>query len=95
MIIFYNIRRLSIICRLSPFVTFEANLSENKKLTQSKYIAHNKLSGPETIIFSNEGKLYTGLANGQIVTVNVEDGSVFKIAQTGEESDESKCSLFH
>ena len=75
---------------MPKFVPYEGKLSPNDKLTQAKFIAQNKIPGPESIVFSKEGDLYTGLQNGYIVRVN-KDESITKIARMGDEKDDSKC----
>ena len=75
---------------MPPFVPYEGKLSPNEKLTQASYIAQKKIVGPETIVFTNEGDLYTGLMNGDIVRVN-KNQSITRIARMGNEKDDSKC----
>ena len=75
---------------MPPFVPYEGKLSPNDKLAHAKYIAHKKIIGPETLVFTKEGHLYTGLVNGYIVRVN-KDESISKIVRTGNEKDDSKC----
>ncbi len=70
-------------------------LAENYKLTNATYLALNKLIGPETVTFSSSGVLYAGLANGQIVTVKLDENSsqqVSKVVQIGDETNETICS---
>ena len=72
-------------------IPFEGALKPNNLLEKAKYIAHKKVTGPETIVFSNDGSMYTGLMNGQIVKVDVA-GDIHKIVQMGEQNDENICS---
>jgi hypothetical protein len=76
---------------MPKFVPYEGNLSPNDKLAQAKFIARNKLVGPETLVFTNEGDLYAGLQNGYVVRVNMTDESITKVVRTGNEIDDSKC----
>ena len=60
------------------------NLQINNLLTNAKYIGYKKLRGPETLVFSSNGSMYTGLLNGQIVRIDppfTEDSNkvVFKV----------------
>jgi hypothetical protein len=66
-------------------------LASNNLLEKAEYIAHNKIKGPEAIVFDSNGSMYTGLSNGQIVRID-KDSSVVKIAQIGQEMDERICS---
>lgn len=85
----------SILSRLPPTIEFEGNLKQNNLLQKSVYIGHNKAKGPETVVFTPDGSLYTGLLNGQIVRID-EENNVHKIVQIGEETDENICSnYFH
>ena len=72
---------------------FDGKLSPNLKLSNANYISHKKLIGPESIVFTKEGLMFTGLNNGYIVRIN-KDENVVKIVQMGEETDETKCGLF-
>ena len=76
---------------MQPVPPLEGNLKPNDKLTKASYIAHKKVFGPETIVFSSNGSMYTGLMNGQIVRVDGE-GNVHKVAQIGPQTDEKICS---
>ena len=69
-------------------------LMKNTLLAGAEYIARAKLIGPETLAFSptNASLLYTGLANGQIVCVNLNSGAVSRLAQIGDEVNEEVCS---
>lgn len=68
----------------------EGNLAPNTKLEAAKYLAHQKLRGPETIVIDKDGSILTGVMNGQIVRVK-SDGSIQKIAQIGDEKNETIC----
>jgi hypothetical protein len=59
--------------------------------TNVRRIGEKKLHGPETIVFTPEGVMYTGLLNGQIARIGL-DGSIEKIVQMGEETNETLCS---
>ena len=76
---------------LPEIVPFEGNLAPNDRLTKATYMAHKKAVGAETIVFTKEGTMYTGLANGYVVRVN-EDGSLYKITQIGDVQNEEECS---
>jgi len=78
--------------RIIPFDSVE-NLKENNLLTKATYIGHGKLQGPETIVFSQNGTMYTGLMNGQIVRVDTISNTVHKIAQFGYQTNENICSI--
>jgi len=78
--------------RIIPFDSVE-NLKENNLLTKATYIGHGKLQGPETIVFSQNGTMYTGLMNGQIVRVDTISNTVHNIAQFGYQTNENICSL--
>ena len=75
---------------LPEIVPFEGNLAPNDRLTKATYMAHKKAVGAETIVFTKEGTMYTGLANGFIVRVN-QDGSLYKITQIGDVQNEEEC----
>ena len=77
--------------RMQPPPPLEGNLKPNDKLAKASYIAHNKVPGPETIVFSANGSMYTGLMNGQIVRVD-DEGNVHKVVQIGSQTDEKICS---
>jgi hypothetical protein len=62
----------------------------NELLAKADYLAHNKIKGPETIVFDRNGSLYSGLSNGQIVRID-KNGQIEKIIQVGEEMDERVC----
>ncbi len=55
-------------------------------------MAHNKIRGPEEIVFSEDGKLYTGLLNGDIIRIDLNDETVTRIAKLGNEENENLCS---
>ena len=76
--------------RLPPFQELNGNLAPNTKLEHAKFLALTKVRGPETIEFAPDGTMFTGLMNGQIVRVK-KDGTVQKIAQIGDESNETIC----
>ena len=78
--------------KIKPFDSVE-NLKENNLLTKATYIGHGKLRGPETIVFSQNGTMYTGLMNGQIVRVDPISDTVHKIAQFGSQTNENICSI--
>lgn len=75
-------------------ISFEANLQSNSKLQDAVYIAHKKIRGPETVVFSQNGSLYTGLLNGQVVRIDLETDDIFKVAQIGDETDLEFCSTY-
>ena len=54
-------------------------------------MAKGKVIGPETLVITNDGLIYTGLANGQIVSVDM-NGNVNEIALIGNVSNEMACS---
>jgi hypothetical protein len=62
----------------------------NELLKKSKYIVYNKIKGPEAIVFSSNGSLYTGLSNGNIVRIDNES-HIEKIIEIGQEKDERIC----
>jgi hypothetical protein len=69
---------------------FEGNLTQNFKLQNAVYFAKGKIKGPETILFIND-TLYTGLANGQLVTLD-KDGNIDEIIiQSGSQTIEACC----
>lgn len=78
--------------RLPEKISFEANLQSNSKLQDAVYIAHKKIRGPETVVFSQNGSLYTGLLNGQVVRIDLETDDIFKVAQIGDETNLEVCS---
>ncbi len=79
---------------MPDLIKFEGNLKENDLLTRSNYIGHKRLRGPETIVFSADGSMYTGLMNGQIVRINLQTQEITKIVQIGNESNETVCSEY-
>lgn len=68
------------------------NLKPNNLLTQAQYIGKGKLQGPETIVFSRNGSMYTGLLNGQIVRIEHKDNEVHRVTQIGAQTIEKICS---
>jgi hypothetical protein len=76
--------------RTSPWVSLDGNLKPNNLLQKASHLAEKKLAGPETILFTENGTLITGLVNGQIVSVD-ENGNVHKIVHIGDETDEKLC----
>ena len=62
----------------------------NDLLKKSKYIVFNKIKGPEAIVFSSNGSMYTGLSNGNIVRIDNES-HIEKIIEIGVEKDERIC----
>ena len=83
---------LLIYLRLPPLIPFEVNLKANTLLQKATHLADKNLAGPETIVFTDNGTMITGLVNGQIVSVD-ENGNVYKIVQIGDETDEKICGL--
>ena len=75
---------------MSPGPPLEGNLKPNDKLTKATYIGHKQVFGPETIAFSANGSMYSGLMNGQIVRID-QEGKVHIVARSGSRPDE-KCS---
>jgi hypothetical protein len=73
-------------------VPFEGELAPNDKLTQAEYHAKGKVFGPESIVFTHEALMYTGLANGYIVRVH-KDGGIAKVAQMGNEPNITLCGI--
>ena len=70
------------------------NLRPNTLLQNAQYIGEKKLKGPESIAFDNDGNMYTGLANGQIVKVDKNDNSNIQVlARIGDETNDSECSI--
>ncbi len=51
------------------------------------------MHGPETIEFSKNGTMYTGLMNGQIVRIDLNDESIHTVAQFGSQTNETICSI--
>ena len=78
---------------LPDLIPFEGALKANNLLEKAKYIAHKKVTGPETIVFAKDGNMYTGLMNGQIVKIDVA-GEVHKIVQMGDQTDDAICSKY-
>ncbi len=69
------------------------NLKPNTLLQNAQYIGEKTLKGPESIVFDDEGNIYTGLVNGQIVKVDKNDrNNIQIIARIGDETDDSVCS---
>lgn len=66
-------------------------MAPNNKLEKATYLAKGKIVGPETIEINKDGLIYTGLANGEVVSVDLA-GNVKKIAIIGNLKDESICS---
>lgn len=78
--------------RLPDIIPFEGNLKANDLLEHASYVGHKKIRGPETIVFSSNGSMYTGLLNGQIVRIDPDTDEIFFITQVGHETDEKICS---
>ena len=74
-------------------VPFVGSLEKNDLLEKASYVGYGKLVGPETIVFTSNGSMYTGLMNGQIVRVEP-DKTFYKVAQFGDETNETICSFF-
>ena len=74
-------------------IQFTDNLQPNYRLQEAVYIAHKKLRGPETIVFSPNGSIYSGLLNGQIVRIDPLTDEVFVVTQIGNETDIRICSI--
>ena len=51
-------------------IPLTGNLKPNNLLSKTQYFAQKKIAGPESIAFDNNGLIYTGLANGQIVQID-------------------------
>lgn len=79
--------------QIVPFNTIE-NLKENDLLTKAVYIGHGQLYGPETIVRSRNGSLFTGLMNGQIARIDPRDNSCHRVTQVGAQTIESICSKY-
>lgn len=77
--------------RFHDMIPFTGGLTPNHLLENATYIAHNKIRGPETTVFSNDGLLYAGLMNGQIVQIDPETNDVKIIAHMGNEINETIC----
>ena len=73
--------------RLEPSPPFTGKLAPNTKLEKATYLAKGKIRGPETVEVAPNGLIYTGLANGEVVSVD-QSGSVRKIAIIGNVKDE-------
>jgi hypothetical protein len=70
------------------------NLEPNTLLQNAQYIGEKKLKGPESIVFDDDGNMYTGIATGQIVKVDKNDQNNIQIVtRIGEETDDSICSM--
>lgn len=76
--------------RLPKFQPLEGNLTPNNKLESAKYLGLTRLRGPETIVFTPDGHILTGIMNGQIVRVSKE-GKIETIVQIGDEKNETLC----
>jgi sugar lactone lactonase YvrE len=74
------------------------NLAANKKLERAeKYHSERKLTGAESLALDINGRIYTGLLNGQIVKLEIFNSQISKIeklAQIGPETNESLCNDF-
>ena len=71
-------------------------LEPNNKLSLATYVAKGLIVGPETLAISEQGVIYTGLMNGDIISISP-TGNIQKIVRLGDEiSDEicSKCCMF-
>lgn len=71
---------------------FSGNLKLNYGLQDATYLAHKMIRGPETLEMTQDGIIYTGLANGQIVSIDTKNANVKKIAQIGPETRPEICS---
>lgn len=65
-------------------------MEPNNLLADAKLIANKKVVGPECVAIGQDGLLYTGIKNGQIVRVNPETDSVETVIQIGD-ADEEFC----
>lgn len=75
---------------MPPSPPFTGNLEPNGKLEKAIYLAKGKIRAPETVEVGPDGLIYTGLANGEVVSVD-QSGNVRKIALIGNLKDESLC----
>lgn len=77
--------------KIPDFIPYEGKLAPNDLLTKAKYIGHKNLRGPETIVFSKSGIMYTGLMNGQIVRLHPKTDTIHKIITIGTETNDTLC----
>ena len=78
--------------RLHDYIKFEGNLKANNLLENAEYIGHKEIRGPECIAVSNDGYLYTGLMNGQIIRIDPKTNLFEKVVLIGKEDKENYCS---
>jgi hypothetical protein len=76
---------------LPPVPAFVGNLAPNNRLQKATYLAENQIRGPETLQITSDGTIYTGLANGEVVSISL-DGKITKIAFIGDVTNETICS---
>jgi hypothetical protein len=61
---------------------FDAKLEPNNLLQKASFLAFGNVRGPETLALSQDGLIYTGLANGDVVEIAT-NGSVTSLFRTG------------
>jgi len=85
---------------LPDAVPFEGALKPEKLIGAATKYAEGKLRGAETIVIGANGAfLFTGLLNGQVMAIDLKKGQLIKVAQLGNETDETICNdhgpLYH
>lgn len=66
-------------------------LELNYKLSIANYLAKGLIIGPETLAISDQGIIYTGLMNGDIISISP-SGNIQKIVRLGDEKSDQVCS---
>ena len=90
----FNLENENLIPLSKQSIGLTGNLKPNTLLQNAQYIGEKKLKGPESIVFDDDGNMYTGLANGQIVKVDKNDNSNIQVlARIGDETNDSECSI--
>lgn len=67
-----------------PAPALEGALAPNERLIRARPVAKGKVTGPESVAPGPGGRLYTGLADGRLVAIDVEHDAVQTLASTGE-----------
>ena len=71
-----------LIFRLPPLPAFNNELEPNSLLQKASFLGLGKVSGPETLAISQDGLIYTGLVNGDVVVIRI-DGIIKNLFRTG------------
>jgi sugar lactone lactonase YvrE len=66
-----------------PDAGFTGSFADNERMSPMVVSPLNGASGPETIVTGQDGKLYTGVADGKILRLSADLSSIETVADTG------------